>query len=206
MTLRREALLGVLGALAATVGDLLMLWVGNGARPELGLPAAPAATLAAGAALGVLGFPLYALGYRAAARCLAKRSVPAAFVVSAAGFLIALLGAVIHGYTAWLIAQTPSDAVPAAPLAAVAASGGLLVGLWIAAGVTLLVASMVFAGYALRDRALRPAGILNPALLTVLLAFAGTSTLLLQAFLLPAAPNVAHVVFFVILMRALPRR
>jgi hypothetical protein len=210
MTPRAEARLAAWAALAATLGDLLMLWVGNASRPELGLPSPPAATLAVGAALGVLGIPLYALGYRAAARLVAKRSVPAGLVLSAAGFTMALLGAVIHGYTGWLIAGAQPGTVAAAPVDAIVASGPLLVGLWIAAGVAVLVASLVFAWHAIRQGtgALRTAGVLNPAVLTVLLAvvLAGVASPLLQAFLLPAAPNVAHLAFFLLLAIAIPRR
>jgi hypothetical protein len=123
---------------------------------------------------------------------------------------MALLGAVIHGYTGWLIAGAQPGTVAAAPVDAIVASGPLLVGLWIAAGVAVLVASLVFAWHAIRQGtgALRTAGVLNPAVLTVLLAvvLAGVASPLLQAFLLPAAPNVAHLAFFLLLAIAIPRR
>jgi len=43
----------------------------------------------------------------------------------------------------------------------------------------------------------------DPALVTAVLVAIGTATPLLQAFLLPAAPNIAHAVFFGAYARAL---
>ncbi len=188
---RRLAAMGALAAVAASAGDLLMLWVGNARRPELGLAAPPDTILWLGAALGVLGIPLYAVGYRGAARLVADHS-RGARAVFAGGALLAGVGAVIHGLTAQLIAGALRSNVPGAPpLEAVAASGPLLVGLWVLAGLGLLVASVAFAGC--RRDALAFA---NPALVTVVLMLAALPAELTRSFLAPAAPNLAHVVFF----------
>ena len=55
VTRRRLAAIGALAAVAASAGDLLMLWVANARRPELGLAAPPDTVLWLGAALGVVG-------------------------------------------------------------------------------------------------------------------------------------------------------
>lgn len=64
---RRGPALAALGALLATCGDFGLLWVGNAARRELELIAPPAGMIVPSTLLGVVGIPLYALGYLARA-------------------------------------------------------------------------------------------------------------------------------------------
>jgi hypothetical protein len=53
-----RATVAALAAAAATAGDLLLLWAGNAARPELALPRPPAGVLRVGMWLGTLAMPL----------------------------------------------------------------------------------------------------------------------------------------------------
>jgi hypothetical protein len=198
VTRRRQLVLACLGAAVATGGDLLMLWVANALRPELGLPRPGSAVLWVGGLLGVAGIPLYAAGYRAVSRIAAADSPGVARLISWAGAGAAGLGALIHGLTAAMIqADLGSGAPGRAPLEAVGSWGTGIVALWAAASLLVLAASASVLVRALRSPALpRWWGWLNPALGTLALAGIGATTELGRAFLLPAAPNLAHLAFF----------
>jgi len=202
MSARCELAVAAAAAVVATAGDLLMLYVANAARPELALPAPPGFALALGGVLGVAAIPLFALGYRAVARAIAPASRTRARLVLAGGIGAAAIGAGIHGITAFAIrAGQAAGAAGASPVEAVAANG-LLVVAWAAAALLVVVASAAILG----SRALpRPVTWLSPALATVLLALAGLPSELGRAFLLPAAPNLAHVAFFGAALLAAPR-
>ena len=174
-----------------------MLYVANADRPELRLPAPPPATLWVGGILGVCAIPLYAGGYRAAARGLAEPR--AARLVALAGTLTAVVGTVTHGLTAAsLAAQLESKHLPREPLQGMLSSGPLLLGLWAIGTVLVLVASAAFVWAVSRRPGEFPVRVawLNPALLTIALGLAAAPVEMLRAFLLPAAPNLAHCVFF----------
>lgn len=195
-----SARLAALAAVAATAGDLLLLWAANAGRPELGMLAPPRAGVWLGGALGVLGIPLYALGYAAAADRLTRPA--AARVVRATGAGAALLGAVIHGLTAHLVAaDLDASAPPPDPIAAVMASGSTLPLLWAFSALLVAWASLVLARDVARGASSLPRWIAwaNPALLTIILALGGLPTPALRAFLTPAAPNLAHLGFFAVL-------
>ena len=196
--------LAAIAAAVASVGDLMMLYVANSARPELGLAAAPRISLWIGALLGVVAIPCYALGYRGVASLVLPRFPSHARIIAGTGAFGSLLGAVIHGATALFIRDVfASGAVAQDPTAAVAESP-LLLTMWGAAAVLVLVGSAAFALAAQRGvpRIPRAFAWLNPALLTVLLALLGATSVLGQAFLVPAAPNLAHFVFFAACARA----
>ena len=193
------ALIATLAAFTATLGDLLMLYVSNSRRPELLLPAVPESCLWVGAVLGVLGIPFYALGYHAASRILGGVSKGTARAVFLLGSLGALLGAVIHGVTAIKIhADLETAAAAQDPLSSVAGWGPTILVLWALAAALVLAASVLFGWFVTRGGGSAPrlVGLANPALVTVALIAVGMSTPLLQSFLIPSAPNVAHVVFF----------
>jgi len=193
------ALIAALAAFVATLGDLLMLYVSNSRLPELGLTAVPAAWLWVGAVLGVVGIPFYALGYYAASRILGAISRPAARAVFLLGSLGALLGAVIHGLTALQIhADLVAGAAARDPLSSIAGWGPALLALWALAAVFVIAASVLFGGSVARggDPAAGLVGLANPAFVTIALVVLGMSTPLLRAFLMPAAPNLAHLAFF----------
>ena len=198
MTTRRLAALGALAAVAASAGDLLMLWVANARRPELGLPAPPDTVLWLGCALGVAGIPLYAFGYQGAAGLLRPAHQRAAQTVIAGGAFAAGIGAAIHGMTAAMIASALQSNAPAAPPLEEVAANGLLVAMWLAAALAVVVASAVFAWCRRRDPALALA---NPAVVTVALVVLALPSEWLRAFLAPAAPNLAHLVFFLVCAR-----
>lgn len=193
MTIRCELAVAATAAAVATAGDLLMLLVANAARPELALSRPPPLVLPLGAFLGIVAIPLYALGYRAVARAIAPGSPLRARIVQGCGLGAAGIGAAIHGATALAIRAEPTAGANAgSPLESVAASG-LLVAAWAAAALLVVVASAAIAG----ARSLpRPVAWLNPAAATLLLALAGLPGALGRAFLVPAAPNLAHVAFF----------
>lgn len=192
--------IAAIGAFVASAGDLAMLWVGNAPRPELALAEPPGVVLWVGAALGVLGIPLYALGYRAAARTVAGDRVRVRRLIRWAGAGVGILGAWIHGLTALLIADArATSAAPADPITAVASSGELLVGLWLITSALVLVAALVFAFEVGRGRSTLPRWIAwtNPVFGTFAFALAGVSLgEPVESFVAPAAPNFAHALFF----------
>jgi hypothetical protein len=193
------ALSAALAAFTATLGDLLMLYVSNSRRPELSLPALPAASLWVGAALGVLAIPFYALGYHSASRMVGAVSRAAARAVFSLGGIGALLGAVIHGLTALQIhADFEAGIAAQDPLSSVASWGPTILVLWALAAVSVLLASVLFGWFVTRGGGSAPrlVGLANPALVTAALVGVGMLTPLLRSFLIPSAPNVAHVVFF----------
>jgi hypothetical protein len=184
----------------------MLLYVANAQREELGLPPAGPAWLWLGGALGVLFIPLYALGYRAASRLVAPASSSAAQILFASGALAAVLGSLIHGLTAAYIRADLEAAVSGPdPLESVASWGALLPALWGLAALSVLIASALFAWFASRGaaRAPRSAALANPALVTVALSAVGLPFLFLRSFLTPAAPNLAHLVFFSVCMWSL---
>jgi hypothetical protein len=192
----------LLGALAATCGDLLLLYVGNSLRPELALPPAPAAVLWIGALLGVIGIPLYAIGYRAVARAFGAGLVSRLVVYP--GLIAALGGAAIHGLTAIEIRRGIESGAPAAaPLEAIAASGGWLATLWSLVIAMFLIASVAFAWGRWRTAkgSARLAVLASPVLVAVVLMAVSGGNEWLRSFLAPAAPNAAHVVFFLVMWR-----
>ena len=76
----------------------------------------------------------------------------------------------------------------------------LLAVLWGVAGIGALVASVLFAWFVGRgETMLHPAiALANPALVTLGFALLGMPVVWLRAFLVPAAPNLAHLVFFAV--------
>ena len=101
---RAELGLALAGAVAASVGDLALLWVAWAADGRLGIASPPEGTLVIGHYLGVLGIPLYALGYRALADGIREAAPRAARWVVALGAVGSVVGAVVHGLTGALTA------------------------------------------------------------------------------------------------------
>lgn len=192
-------------AVVASIGDLLMLWVANALRPGSGVPSPPPGALGLGAALGVAAIPLYALGYAAAAARARPALGSGAGGVMLAGGLGAVLGAYIHVATAWLIEDQMRGAgtTPVgSPLEGVMLAGGALTLPWAAAALLVTLASAALAYAAGRAAVPRVWLIANPAVATMLLAATGAATELGRAFIVPAAPNLAHVVFFATALRS----
>jgi len=196
---RGELMLASTAAVIATVGDFLMLLVANALRPELDLPRPSGATLSVGGVLGVAAIPFYALGYRAVARTIRNSSFTLSRIVFSCGFGAAAIGALIHGLTALSIRESmTSGSAVGSPVESIAASGGFLLAAWGIASLLVLTASfaiLMAAGSGSRPLP-RWLSWLNPAIVTIVLGAAGFPWELGRSFLLPAAPNLGHVVFF----------
>ena len=194
------ALIAFLAAMAATLGDFLLLFVGKSLSPEFLLPTVPEAFLWVGAILGVVGIPLYGLGYHAASRIVETYSKGASRAVFMFGGLGALIGAIIHACTAFRIhSRLEADAAAAqGPFSSGVGWDPTILVLWMLAGTLIILASVFFGWFVARrgDSSLHVLALANPALVTVALVGAGMSTPLFRSFLVPAAPNIAHVVFF----------
>jgi len=181
----------------ATAADLLLLWVTNARRPELGLTAPPAAALVAGSVLGVLAIPLYGLGYWQVATGLP--SGRAARTVVLLGAATGVIGAALHGLTGVVLRdELRAGAAAADPLAVIARHGRLLVPLWglgigCAVAAAALYAHLVLAGESAWPRWMAA---VNPVVLSCVLGALAAPSGVLRAFLLPAAPNLANAIFF----------
>lgn len=200
----RHAQAAAIAALAASTGDFLLLYVGNAQRSEVGLPEVGRSWLWIGGVIGVVTIPFYALGYRSASRLVAPASPRAAQALFAMGAAAAFLGAIIHALTAAYIgAQLDLGASAHEPLTSLA-SYPLLLTLWCIAALLVVTASALFLWFVARGmtEAPRVAALFNPAFVTLAIAVAGLPLVLLRAFLVPAAPNLAHLVFFTVLARA----
>lgn len=208
MESRTQLQLATVAALLATAGDLTMLLVANALRSGHDLRFASRELLAIGGALGVLALPFFALGYHAVADAMRPAAPRAARVVAICGLATGAVGALIHGLTAWsihsaLVAATPVDA----PLEAVLQEGWLLLA-WGVGALLVLVASVALVrASAPPQRAVPPRlAWLNPAVVTVAVGLAALPWELGRSYLLPAAPNVAHVVFFAAFLMAARQR
>ena len=203
----RALALAAAAAVVASAGDLLLLWVGNSQRPELGLPTAPGVALPLGGILGVVAIPAYALGYRALARAAGAVAPRLARAIALSGLGIGAIGALIHGLTALVIRAGLASASTGAPPLEAVSEQPELVWSWLAAALCLLAASTAIAAASVpRVRALPAAiGLANPLALTIALALAGMPAEWGRSFLLPAAPNLAHVVFFALAHAVLGR-
>jgi hypothetical protein len=188
-----------LAAVAATTGDLLLLWVANAARPELALPRPPDAALFVGFLLGVLAIPLYALGYRHVAAALAPASARGARAFFLLGAYGGALGGVVHGMTSIAIAiDRNAGAAPTDPLALVGRYGAFLYPLWALLAALLLAGAVLYVALVARGGTRYPRWMaaVNPIVLLVAVAMLARPDPLLAAFVVPAAPNLAHVAFF----------
>jgi len=186
--------------MVASTGDLLLLGAANAGRPDLGSPAPPSeAALVAGHYLGVLAIPLYALGYWQVAVGLANGGERLARGVVLVGAYAAALGSAVHGITGVVLrAEGVAGASPSDPAAIVVRYGTLLIPLWVLLAGAMLLATALYVR-AIRSRQTDFPGwmaLCNPVSLVVLLVVLSLPSVWLRAFLVPAAPNVAHVVFF----------
>jgi hypothetical protein len=209
MTARGACALAAVAALAASVGDLLLLWFASAGRSELGLPAPPDGALLIGHQLGVFAIPLYGVGYWGISRAIGAKHRRAARFVFVAGALGGAYGGVVHGITG--IAEQLGAAAgiaPGDPMGFIARLGAFLVPLWTVVAVAIAAGSVVFAVAVARgDTALpRSMAFANPLALMTLAALLGAPTPSGRALLVPAAPNLAHVWFFALAGLALAGR
>ena len=198
-----RTLLGVacVGAIAASAGDLLMLYVGNAQRPELHLAAPAPALLWIGVVLGVVGIPLYGLGYVGLRERFARRAAIGANVLASAGIAACVTGAAVHALTALAIdASLGTNAPSQAPLDAVAGTRGALGTSWLVCGIAFVAASVAFAYLQARYAAGRARwlAVANPLLITVALVALSVPFEWGRSFVAPAGPNLSHVAFFLL--------
>jgi hypothetical protein len=199
-TRHRLGVYAIVAALLATCGDLLLLWVTNAARPDLALPHPPRGALAIGTYLGVLAIPLFGVGYWHAAAGLAPGSPRAARLVFLLGAYGGAVGGVVHGLTGLIIHIERHAGTPVVdPFTALTPYRPYLLPLWGLLTVFLVVGSVLYALAITRRRTVYPRwmALLNPVLIVVALSAVGSTSPVLRAFLVPAGPNVAHVIFFV---------
>lgn len=193
----------MLAAAVATVGDLMMLhFVAD--RAVGGSPAL--AWVVVGGVLGVLAIPFYAAGYRLVVPTMRRWHQGGARVLGALGVGIGLLGAAIHGLTAWhIVADVRAGAPPLDSFAAVASWGTPMLAMWAIAAALGLAASLVvvWGGFRL---GIWPLVLASPVLVGLVLVAAGAGGPAGRTYVVPAAPNLAHVVFFAVVGFASTRR
>ena len=201
MPIRAALVVASGAAVVASIGDLLLLWVAAATQPAFGMPSPAAATLIVGHFAGVLAIPFYGLGWVALARPMAVAEARAAGLVRATGLYASALGAAIHGTTAAALAAEHGMAgVTIDAMAMVGRWATLLLPLWGLAFLLVAVASFLWGRAALDGRAGVPrwTAWTNPVIGTLAVALVGGITPLGRALIVPAAPNLAHVVFFAV--------
>jgi hypothetical protein len=188
-----------IAALVATAGDVLMLLVANG---EAGSPASAVAgsLLVLGGALGVVAIPLFYVGYQAVASLL-RLSAAWHRICMLGAALVAMFGAITHALAALDIRAAHLMGLGVRPpeeAFADMSSPLFVVAMIAAAGATIAAAGMV-AGLPRHDMALKLAVILNPVVWTIVLSAAAAASEPLAAYVIPSAPNLAHLLFFAVL-------
>ncbi|MBW2244905.1 MAG: hypothetical protein JRH01_23230 [Deltaproteobacteria bacterium] len=180
------AIVAALAAVAASLGDLMLLTAAD----------APPAGLIVGHYLGVLGIPLYALGYSAVARLLAPSHSAAARVVFGTGLFAAAIGGTVHGVTAVII-RFAADAQPGSA-DSLQPAGAFLLPLWVLLGIATVLASGFYARAVASGATALPRwmAVANPLMLVLSIALIGSVAGPAQRVLVLAAPNLAHVMFF----------
>jgi len=202
VNLNRNAFLACIAALMATCGDLLVLLVVNSQRTGVTIQQS-SIMLTFGGLFGCLSMPFYAFGYAAVARLLRPTARIAAAIILFGGIAFAIVCPLIHGLM-WMAirSQIATNALSSSdPMAAVAAQGGIVLDLWIMGVVlaTVISISIVRAGI-VRPR-LIPLwfACLNPITLVLVIGMVGSFEAVGRSYILPMAPNLAHIGFFVAL-------
>ena len=191
--------LAALAAVIASVCDLMMLSVAIVPADDLGV--APNLLLGVSGVFGSVAIPVYAVGYRAVARSLDPMHSRLRRSIEISGAIVGVVGGIIHATTAVFIYQEQSSGGVWAVEDAIRL-GLLLPALWaLALGASLIATGAVlFALFSGRWSLPRVVAALNPVVATALV-IGGALTIgseRLAEFLVPAAPNIAHVVFFVV--------
>jgi hypothetical protein len=191
-------MMGVVAAVLASVGDLLLLATANAGRPGFEwLPDRSDALLLVGTYLGIAAIPCYAIGYRQ----VAERLTPTLRrPLVALGTVGGVIGGTTHGLTGLVIHVAPPGDDP---FTVVARYGAYLLPLWALVVVVSVVGSGLYAAAILRGDADVPRwmALVNPVTLTGAFVAIGAMTPAGEAFLVPAAPNLAHVAYFALFVR-----
>jgi hypothetical protein len=115
LTPRTAGVIATAAAIAATAGDLLLLYVVNASRPEFSrLPPAPVGALLAGYYLGALAIPWYGVGYWAIAQAIAPAGRQRARWVCWLGVAGGVVGGIVHALTGAIIRFEQLSGRPAA--------------------------------------------------------------------------------------------
>jgi hypothetical protein len=155
--------------------------------------------LAAGTLIGVLAIPIYALGYGAIATACTRPLARA--LIAGGGTVAGVVGGAIHGMTGLGVhLDRVAGVTPLTPADFVARHGAFLGPLWGLAALGVLLASLAIVWSRVSGAGGLPAAVavctpaaVTAALLGVTVAHPAPWTTDLLA---PAAPNLAHVVFF----------
>jgi len=190
-------LIASIAAVVASVADLMMLSVVLISAPEVKV--APGVLLSVSAILGSIAIPFYALGYAAIARSFTSPAPGLRRTIVVSGIIVGVMGGILHAATAVFIWRSWESGLMVKP-GDVLHSGLLLPMLWgLATAATLLASGALGFAVVAGKSSLRPVvAVLNPvvgtALIVSLVLVSGSKNL--AEFLVPAAPNLAHVIFF----------
>ena len=190
--------LATISAVLATFGDFLMLYVVN-ANAVLNLPSHETILLPLGFFLGAFAIPLYGFGFWAIAKIFEPGALRAGRFVLVSGVMMAIIGGIIHGVTGISIeAQLRAEGSHLAPISSLLEYGVYLIPLWAIASVLCFIGAVGFISGVISGRTIFSPfiAVFNPVVLTVVVGLTGSMTPTMQVFLIPAAPNVAHVLFF----------
>jgi hypothetical protein len=200
--LRRAGIVAIAAAVVATLSDLALLWASFARAGALGLPAPPARLLTPATYVGALAILCYAVGYWQAACGLLRAGEPLARRVFLFGAAVAGIGAIIHGMTGLGIRCESALGGDPSPMRAIVA----LLPLWLLGVACGVIGTALYAWAILRHATAYPQWMAaaNPTVLPVALAaLAMLCGPRVRSFVVPAAPNIAHVVFFTLTTAAL---
>ena len=202
---RLAASVAAAAAVLATSGDLLLLHAaGSGAvATSAGSATADAHGLVGpvilGSLLGVITIPLYALGYWGVSRSLEAAGKTRAAAIFPLGAYMSALGGAIHGMTGLAIHAAIGDGrLDADPFSPLAPYAGYFIGLWLLASALMIAISLLFVLAVRSGDTPYPvwAAWANPLCLILVLAGLAAPFSLGAEYLIPAAPNIAHMLFF----------
>ncbi|MCP5144722.1 MAG: hypothetical protein H6978_07850 [Gammaproteobacteria bacterium] len=191
-------MLAVMAALLATIGDMMLLVAANHVSGSgIAPPIAPNWVRLGGAA-GVIAIPFYAIGYNKAAMLLSRRSGQTERWIRMLGICIGMVGACIHLLTALRISNVLDRSWEYEGLFTVLVGDDrTLAAMWGFVLVAGTVASVIFARQVRRMPDVpRYVAWLNPALMTAAITIAVMPVATDYWYLVPAAPNLAHAIFF----------
>lgn len=195
-------------AITASVGDFLLLFVGNSLHAGTRLESSKV-LLAMGGLLGCVAMPCYAFGYAALARVIRQRARITAAIMLCSAIAFGVVCSLTHGVT-WMVIRSSMSTVRAgsssfSPMESVVRQGGPQLQLWIIGVVVglVLAIAIVRSGFLRTSAIPRWLAVLNPLTLTILIGFLSAFSRIGLLYILPMAPNVAHIVFFLALSRCL---
>jgi hypothetical protein len=199
-------IVALVAAVVASIGDFILLAAANAGNAAFDwIPTPSDRALLIGTYLGLLTIPCYAFGYRTAAHKL-EDAYGRWFL--RLGLAAAVLGGTTHALTGLTIHLGRAKGLSGSDFAAVLAPAGTyLVPIWVMLAMAAIAASYFFAAGVLRGRSSLPrwTAPANPIVLILAISLLAAPFAFGRVFVVPAAPNLAHVLFFGILV-VLPHR